>query len=373
MEGPRDRTHVSLGDNGLSRRSFLALAAASAASASLAPATEAACTARGPYKGKLCFFSKPLPGVDWRRLAQGVRRMGFDGVDLTVRKGGHVKPERAAEDLPKAVAIIRGEGLDVPMITTALTSADDPTAHPILSTAGKLGIPFFKAGYYLYGFKDVRKELERAGEQFRGLVDLAKQCGIPISIAMAPNYISHVRSLGQGAVDLAFAGPSPYVKAHDQYQSIELLARINIEHDTGDQTVIVTSRNSPVQRLSDLKGKTFAFGDYQSFGSHFMPRHLLRQHGVSLWDLMAYDYVMGHDNVILAVVHGDFDAGAVRNDVYQNHRDRDDLRILAGPIAIPWDGCDTAGRALAPGIYLYRIEVHAQEPQVILRTLGVAY
>ena len=173
-------------------------------------------------------------------------------------------------------------------------------------------------------------------QSFQPLVKaLAKQCGIPISIAMAPNYISHVRSLGQGAVDLAFAGPSPYVKAHDQYQSIELLARINIEHDTGDQTVIVTSRNSPVHTLADLKGKTFAFGDYQSFGSHFMPRHLLRQHGVSLWDLMAYDYVMGHDNVILAVVHGDFDAGAVRNDVYQNHRDRDDLRILAGPIAIP--------------------------------------
>ena len=197
MEGPRDRTHVSLGDNGLSRRSFLALAAASAASASLAPATEAACTARGPYKGRLCFFSKPLPGVDWRRLAQGVRRMGFDGVDLTVRKGGHVKPERAAEDLPKAVAIIRGEGLDVPMITTALTSADDPTAHPILSTAGKLGIPFFKAGYYLYEFKDVRKELERAGEQFRGLVDLAKQCGIQVG------YHNHSEYIGAALWDAA--------------------------------------------------------------------------------------------------------------------------------------------------------------------------
>lgn len=164
---------------------------------------------------------------------------------------------------------------------------------------------------------------------------LARQCETPISIAMAPNYISHVRKLGEGAVDLAFAGPSPFVKAHDQYHSIVLLARLNIEGDTGDQTVIVTSRQNPVQTLADLKGKTFAFGDYQSFGSHFMPRHLLRQHGVSLWDLMAYDYVMGHDNVILAVTHGDFDAGAVRNDVFLNHRDRDDLRILAGPIAIP--------------------------------------
>lgn len=172
-------------------------------------------------------------------------------------------------------------------------------------------------------------------QSFQPLVKaLAEACGTPISISMAPNYISHVRNLGAGSVDLAFAGPSPYVKAHDQYHSIELLARLYLRDDRGDQTVIVTSRNSAVQTLSDLKGKTFAFGDYQSFGSHFMPRYLLRQQGVSLWDLMAYDYVMGHDNVILSVIHGDFDAGALRHDVLANHPDRDQLRILAGPVAI---------------------------------------
>ena len=55
-------------------------------------------------------------------------------------------PQRAAEDLPKAVAAIRAEGLEVPMITTELVSGDDPTAAPILSTAAKLSIPFIEAG-----------------------------------------------------------------------------------------------------------------------------------------------------------------------------------------------------------------------------------
>jgi sugar phosphate isomerase/epimerase len=197
MDHKLDRIHLSPDSIGLSRRSFLALAAASAASVSLPSGVEAASTARGSYKGKLCFFSKPLPDMDWRRLAQSVKRMGFDGVDLTVRKGGHVKPERAAEDLPKAVAIIREEGLEVPMITTALTSADDPTARPILSTAGKLGIPFFKVGYYLYEFADVRKELQKAGEQFRGLVEVAKQCGIQAG------YHNHSEYIGAALWDAA--------------------------------------------------------------------------------------------------------------------------------------------------------------------------
>lgn len=173
-------------------------------------------------------------------------------------------------------------------------------------------------------------------QSFQPLVkSLAAQCGPPISIDIAPNYISHVRRLGTGKIDLAFVGPSPYVKANDQYHSIELLARLNIQEDRGDQTIIIAGKQSPVTELADLKGKSFAFGDYQSFGSHFMPRYLLRQHGVALWNLLTYDYVMGHDNVILSVLHGDFEAGAVRNDVFLHSHDRDQLKIIAGPIAIP--------------------------------------
>jgi len=197
MDHSLDRNKPCAGRNNFSRRSFLTLAAAWATAVSVPWGAEAASASRGPYRGKLCFFSKPLPEMDWRRLAQSVKRVGFDGIDLTVRQGGHVLPERAAEDLPKAVAIIREEGLDVPMITTALISADDPTARPILSTAGKLGITFFKAGYYLYDFIDVRKELQKAGEEFRGLVELAKQCG------MQAGFHNHSEYIGAALWDIA--------------------------------------------------------------------------------------------------------------------------------------------------------------------------
>jgi sugar phosphate isomerase/epimerase len=75
------------------------------------------------------------------------------------------------------------------MITTALTSADDPTARPILSTAGKLGIPYFKVGYYLYEHKDVRQELARAGREFRRLVEVATECGVQAGFHNHSEYI----------------------------------------------------------------------------------------------------------------------------------------------------------------------------------------
>jgi sugar phosphate isomerase/epimerase len=135
--------------------------------------------------------------MDPRRLAENVKNAGFNGIDLTVRKRGHVLPEKAVQDLPKAVAAIRAEGLEVPMITTELLSAADPTARPILSTAGRLGIPFLKPGYYRYEFVDVRKELEKAGNEFRGLVELAKESSIQVG------YHNHAGYVGAPVWDMA--------------------------------------------------------------------------------------------------------------------------------------------------------------------------
>src|SRR5437870_3022154 len=102
----------------VSRRKFLQTSSAAAwagAVRNISPSNSAP-TAPGSFRGVLCLFSKAVPQLNWRELAQSARLAGFGGIDLTVRRGGHVQPERATIDLPKAVAAIREEGLEVPMI-----------------------------------------------------------------------------------------------------------------------------------------------------------------------------------------------------------------------------------------------------------------
>ena len=183
----------------LSRRKFLQVssAAAWAASAVPLPMRSAGPPARGPYRGTFCFFSKVVPQLNWQELAKSAKAAGFGGIDLTVRRKGHVAPERAAEDMPKAVAAIRAEGLGVPMITTELTRADDRAAVPILSTASKLSIPLLKPGYYRYKFIDIRKELEDASNQFRGLVELATKYSVQVG------FHNHDRFVGAQFWDIA--------------------------------------------------------------------------------------------------------------------------------------------------------------------------
>ena len=98
-------------------------------------------------------FSKNLQWLDYPSMASAVSEMGFDGIDLTVRPDGHVTPERVAEDLPRALEAIKKAGLNLQMITTAITSADDPFTEPILKTASSLGISYYRTGWIPYDEK----------------------------------------------------------------------------------------------------------------------------------------------------------------------------------------------------------------------------
>jgi L-ribulose-5-phosphate 3-epimerase len=95
-------------------------------------------------------FSKPLQWLGYDDLASFLAEAGAEGIDLSVRPGGHVLPERVEEDLPKAVAAARKAGLTVNMMVTAIINANDKYTEPILKTASSLGIKFYRFGYYTY-------------------------------------------------------------------------------------------------------------------------------------------------------------------------------------------------------------------------------
>jgi sugar phosphate isomerase/epimerase len=132
-----------------------------------------------PSRPPICLFSKHLPKLNYSELAHTVKQIGFDGVDLTVRPEGHVLPGRVAEDLPRAVETLHGAGLAVPMITTDLTSPNDPAARTTIETAARLGVPRFKLGYWRYLDKEsIDARLAQVRGDVTGLVALAKEHGV---------------------------------------------------------------------------------------------------------------------------------------------------------------------------------------------------
>lgn len=128
---------------------------------------------------KVSVFSKNLQWLSFTEMAKIAADIGFDGIDLTVRPGGHVLPENVSVDLPKAVEAIRKSGLEVFMITTAITDASDPHTVRILKAASALGIRHYRLGWFSYDSKQtIENNLKNFERQLRSIAELNATYGI---------------------------------------------------------------------------------------------------------------------------------------------------------------------------------------------------
>jgi sugar phosphate isomerase/epimerase len=141
---------------------------------------------------ELVMFSKMLGEFPVAEAARRIKGLGFAGVDLTVRPGGHVLPERVAKDLPEAVKVIQGAGLSVPMITTAITRASDPHAEAILASAAALGIRRAKLGYWNAPKGGLAQAIDRARHELDGLERLAESSHLTLGLHnhSGPGYVN---------------------------------------------------------------------------------------------------------------------------------------------------------------------------------------
>jgi sugar phosphate isomerase/epimerase len=128
---------------------------------------------------KIYIFSKHLQFLNYKDLAEAAAEMGFDGVDLSVRPGGHVVPERVEEDLPKATEALKKAGLGPSLMTTAVRDANDPTDKKLLTTASALGFKYYRMNWYGYpDNKSIPEAITGFSEMVNKLGELNKQLGL---------------------------------------------------------------------------------------------------------------------------------------------------------------------------------------------------
>jgi sugar phosphate isomerase/epimerase len=125
----------------------------------------------------IAIFSKHLQWLDYPSAAKAAAEAGFDALDIPVRPGGHVLPERVKEDLPRAVDATRNAGLEISMITTAITGVDAPHAEAVLETAAGLGIRHYRMGYVRYE-EGVRRTMDATVARWRKLAALNRSLEI---------------------------------------------------------------------------------------------------------------------------------------------------------------------------------------------------
>ena len=60
-----------------------------------------------------CVFSKHLQTMEAEKLGKTLAKLGVDGVDLTVREGGHIQPVQVKNELPRFQEVLVKQGLKI--------------------------------------------------------------------------------------------------------------------------------------------------------------------------------------------------------------------------------------------------------------------
>lgn len=201
----------------MTRRHLLTGAAAGLAASS---AGRAAANAKSL---PICAFSKHFQWTSGpKEAAETIASLGYDGVDLTVRRRGHVDPERVADELPTFVEAIHAAGLETPMITSGIRDVDTPHAEAVIRTIASLGIQRYRWGGFRYSDdRGLPEQLADIAPRIRDLAALNKQYGV---CAM---YHTHS---GAGQVGASFWDLHHLLKDHNSDQ-------VSVNFDVGHATI----------------------------------------------------------------------------------------------------------------------------------------
>ncbi len=179
--------------------------------------------------------------------------------------------------------------------------------------------------------------LELPSEMYRRFLPLVEylteSIGERIELRVPLDFETAVREIGEGITKIAFMTPSTYIEAHQRY-GVKVILKALRNGRPFHHSVIIVKDDSDIRVIKDLKGRTFAFGDELSTSSHIVPRAMLKENGIDGKDLKFYTFLGHHDDIALAVLRGDFDAGCVRESTAEQFKDKG-LRILAISEEIP--------------------------------------
>ncbi|MFN7596011.1 MAG: phosphonate ABC transporter substrate-binding protein [Cereibacter sp.] len=159
-------------------------------------------------------------------------------------------------------------------------------------------------------------------ECFRAKIEEA--LGVPVKLFAPADYDGVIPGLLGGSIDYAWLGASAYAKVYlTDPAAVELkLTKQNLDESTGYYSIGFARADSGITSMDDAKGKIFAFADPNSASGYLIPGAELREAFGTLEDYFAEVKMSGgHEQTIVGVANGDFDAGVSWADGLGNWED----------------------------------------------------
>ncbi len=151
---------------------------------------------------------------------------------------------------------------------------------------------------------------------------LSNKTGYKLHFATAKDIPTYEKRLAAGEYDFAYMNPYHYTVFHASMGYLAMVA----EQDRHLSGIVVVRKDSPYQKIADLRGMQIALPSQAAFAASVLPRRFLEKNGIAHMPV----YVSSHDSVYLAVVKGLYPAGGgiERTLALTDPAIRDQLRVL---------------------------------------------
>lgn len=150
------------------------------------------------------------------------------------------------------------------------------------------------------------------------LTYLEQTLGITLKIDYSASNDEILDKFRAGQLDLAYLGPLPYVTLKKTFPATEPVAIFHENNGQPTYTCALAVSAESAFRLKGLKGHKVALTQPLSTCGYFATQGLLHQSGSSL-EVNHYRYLGQHDEVALAVVRGEFDAGGLKTAIARKY------------------------------------------------------
>jgi phosphonate transport system substrate-binding protein len=147
---------------------------------------------------------------------------------------------------------------------------------------------------------------------------LSETLDMEINLIVTTDYSSMIEGMRKGHIDIGYFGPLSYVLLKQKMENVEPFAA---KLENGKPTyrgVVIGNVAAGVKQLSDIEGKTMAYGDVASTSSHLIPKELLlTKAGLKAGEDYEEQFLGAHDAVAIAVQNGNPQAGGLSKPIYE--------------------------------------------------------
>jgi phosphonate transport system substrate-binding protein len=159
-------------------------------------------------------------------------------------------------------------------------------------------------------------------ECYRAAIEAA--LGVPVKLFTPADYDGVIQGLLGGTLDMAWLGASAYAKialTDPKAVDVKLIAQ-NVDGTQGYYSIGIANKKTGITSMDDAKGHTFAYADPNSTSGYLVPAsELAAKYGDLTKYFKSTAFSGGHEQTIVGVGNGTYDAGVTNADMIGNFAD----------------------------------------------------